>query len=165
MSARRQFRERRSAQVQPHFKKCFEAIDQVKFEPLEDVSELAITQMISPEKEVVPMMTPVDPVDKSVEVRISASRGLYATRLHLTRPWVVSFPSSRPFGPRRATAPNRVRMHSKSQKKPPPTSSGGDDARRPSHAAARPPRAEIRLLHTGRKMKPKSCRPRPPNNQ
>ena len=54
--------------VQPHFKKCFEAIDQVKFEPLEDVSELAITQMISPEKEVVPMMTPVDPVDKSVEV-------------------------------------------------------------------------------------------------
>ena len=68
MNVQRQFRERRSAQVQPHFKKCFEAIDQVKFEPLEDVSELAITQMISPEKEVVPMMTPVDPVDKSVEV-------------------------------------------------------------------------------------------------
>ena len=64
----REFRERRSAQVQPHFKKCFEAIDAVKFEPLEDVSDLAITQMISPEKEVVPMMTPVDPVDKSVEV-------------------------------------------------------------------------------------------------
>ena len=41
---------------------------QVKFEALEDVSELAITQMISPEKEIVPMMTPVDPVEKSVEV-------------------------------------------------------------------------------------------------
>ena len=64
--------------VQPHFKKCFEAIDAVKFEPLEDVSELAITEMVSPEKEVVPMMAPVDPVEKSVEVRISASRGLYA---------------------------------------------------------------------------------------
>ena len=59
VSDRRPCRECRSAQVQPHFKKCFEAIDQVKFEPLEDVSELAITQMISPEKEVVPMMTPV----------------------------------------------------------------------------------------------------------
>ena len=46
---------------------------QVKFEALEDVSELAITQMISPEKEVVPMMTPVDPVDKSVEVRGAVS--------------------------------------------------------------------------------------------
>ena len=29
VSERRQFRERRSAQVQPHFKKCFEAIDAV----------------------------------------------------------------------------------------------------------------------------------------
>ena len=46
---------------------------QVKFEALEDVSELAITQMISPEKEVVAMMTPVDPVDKSVEVRGAVS--------------------------------------------------------------------------------------------
>jgi len=52
--------------VQPHFKKCFEAIDAVKFEPLEASYE--ITQMISPEKEVVPMMTNVDPSDKSVEV-------------------------------------------------------------------------------------------------
>ena len=48
-----------------------------------------------------------------------------------------------PFGP------NRVRMHSKSQKKPAPTSSGGHDARRSSHAAARDddaPRRSPRLL-------------------
>ena len=89
--------------VQPHFKKCFEAIDAVKFEPLEDVSELAITQMISPEKEVVPMMAPVDPVEKSVEVRLAASRGLDATRLHLTSMRVVSFLLKRPFGPRIAS--------------------------------------------------------------
>ena len=50
---------------------------QVKFEALEDVSELAITQMISPEKEIVPMMTPVDPIDKSVEVRGAVSFSLH----------------------------------------------------------------------------------------
>ena len=52
---------------------------------------------------------------------------------------MVLFSSLRPFGPRRETGPNRVRMHSKSQKKPPTTSSGGHDARRLPHAAARPP--------------------------
>ena len=48
-------------------------------------------------------------------VRISASRHVHATRVHLTMKWIL-----RPFGP------NRVRMHSK-------TSSGGHESRRPSH--------------------------------
>ena len=40
------------------------------------------------------------------------------TRGHRTMPWVVSLLISSCFGPRRATAPNRVRILSKSKNKP-----------------------------------------------
>jgi dynein heavy chain len=49
--------------VQPHLKKCFEGVNQVKFE-----ENNSITTMISREKETVPMFEPVDPNNKSVEV-------------------------------------------------------------------------------------------------
>ena len=49
--------------VQPHFKKCFEAIDKVQFE-----EDLTITNMFSPEKEMVPFSIPIDPTTSSVEV-------------------------------------------------------------------------------------------------
>ena len=48
--------------VQPHLKKCFEAIDKVKF--LED---LKIDRMISPEGEEVMLKEMIDPVEKNVE--------------------------------------------------------------------------------------------------
>ena len=63
--------------VQPHFKKCFEAIDAVKFE-----QDLSITQMISPEKESVPMMDPVDPVEKSVEDWMLEVEGMMRLSIH-----------------------------------------------------------------------------------
>ena len=49
--------------VQPHFKKCFEAVDSVQFE-----EDLTITNMFSPEKEMVPFSIPLDPTQSSVEV-------------------------------------------------------------------------------------------------
>ena len=58
-----------------------------------------------------------------------------ARRLRERSSWVVSGPNLSRFGPRRETAPNRVRIHSKSQKKRPPASCDGHDARRPPHAA------------------------------
>ncbi len=55
-------------------------------------------------------------------IRVLRCRGAFTHRLHQTRSLVVSFPISSRFGPRRATAPNRARIHSKSKKKPPTSS-------------------------------------------
>jgi len=49
--------------MQPHFKKCFEGIDKVEFE-----EDLSIVSVISPEGEKVPLLHPVDPKNKNVEV-------------------------------------------------------------------------------------------------
>ena len=48
--------------VQPHLKKCFEAIDKVKF-----LNDLKIDRIISPEGEEVMLKEILDPVDKNVE--------------------------------------------------------------------------------------------------
>ena len=48
--------------VQPHLKKCFEAIDKVKF-----LGDLKIDRIISPEGEEVMLKEILDPVEKSVE--------------------------------------------------------------------------------------------------
>lgn len=57
--------------VQPHLKKCFEAIDKVKFLP-----DLKIDRFISPEGEEVMVKEILDPVDKSVEVWMLELEGM-----------------------------------------------------------------------------------------
>ena len=50
--------------MQPHFKKCFEAMDHCDF----DDTNTILNAMVSPEKETVPLFEPIDTKEKSVEV-------------------------------------------------------------------------------------------------
>ena len=61
--------------VQPHLRKCFEALDEVKFE-----DDLTITAMISPEKEVIQFVSPVDPKGKNIETWM----GLLTTQMRVS---------------------------------------------------------------------------------
>ena len=57
--------------VQPHLKKCFEAIDKVTFQ-----DDLTISAMISPEGETVAFVEIVDPNGKNVEAWMLESRSM-----------------------------------------------------------------------------------------
>ncbi len=48
--------------VQPHLKKCFEAMQRVTFD-----EDLQITEMVSAEKEIVAFIDPINPVGRNVE--------------------------------------------------------------------------------------------------
>ena len=61
--------------VQPHLRKCFEALDEVKFE-----DDLTITAMQSPEREVIKFVTPVDPKGKNIETWM----GLLTTQMRVS---------------------------------------------------------------------------------
>jgi dynein heavy chain len=61
--------------VQPHLRKCFEALDEVQFEV-----DLTITAMKSPEKEVIKFVTPVDPKGKNIETWM----GLLTTQMRVS---------------------------------------------------------------------------------
>ena len=77
--------------MQPHFKKCFEGIDKVEFQ-----EDLTITAVISPEGEKVPLVHPVDPKNKNVEVwllEVSTCDDAYPTIAIST----LFLPLSRPY--------------------------------------------------------------------
>ena len=65
-----------------------------------------------------------------VAAAFGRSRGVDATRGHLTMTWMVSGRNLSCFGPRRAGVTMSVRTAPKSKKKPPTSSEDGDDARR-----------------------------------